>query len=281
MKKARAAVKNKFCFTGLLRATNIIMEKNPFVAVLRAALARTALPARITERMVTEGLPVYTLAFTHASGTPHVTTNSYELLELLGDATAHKVIVWYMANRFPAQAVSVIERLRVLFCNPGRFGGFAQRLGFGAHIRTGGVCRVDGRIADDVFGAFLGATEVLANEYYAKYGVGGLAVYHLLGSLFDEVPISTAYPDLYSPTARLKQLTESTIPTGTFAHPVGVVRRTVVCTAEVTHVTLTLHQSSSERLIDIGKGSAATKAGAMRLAAEQALLLFESWGYKA
>ena len=246
--------------------------------------------------MLTTGLDQYALAFLHKSTYPEECDRNYENLEQLGDATANKSIVWYMRNRFPKQSVAVISRLKSKYQGTAMFAQFADRLGFPDFIKTAPGVPIARMIAEDVFEAFLGATELLANRHYSTYGVGGIAVYQIVTSLFNEIAISTDYKDLYDGITRLKQLAESTLPRGDkFRTVVGTVtyvtERSRTCgpagpagpsgssgPSGMTSVTVVLTDPAA-RQHTIGSGSSHKKAISVELAAQRALLTLETWGY--
>jgi len=154
-----------------------------------------------------EGMGVYGQAFTHISVHPD---KNYEFLEILGDSTCNKCVVWYIKDRFPQlqnpEGVKVIARLRINLVSKKNFAALAEKLGFGEYISCDREIREQrGRsLLEDVFEAFIGATEMLVDRLLAE-GSGYYICFRLLRAIFDELTISLRYEDLYDPITRLKE----------------------------------------------------------------------------
>jgi dsRNA-specific ribonuclease len=137
--------------------------------------------------------------------------NNYEVYEQLGDITANKFIVWYMYRRFPqlncTKGVKVVARLRINYGAKQSFANIADSLGFWDYISASEDERNHRKKAllEDTLEAFLGATERLIDDRI-KEGVGYVVVYNLLKTIFDKIPISLKYEDLYDAKTRLKEL---------------------------------------------------------------------------
>jgi hypothetical protein len=153
------------------------------------------------------GMQLYARVFTHVSIDLE---QNYEFFEILGDVTCNKVVVWYIKERFPVlqntAGVKVIARLRINLVSKKNFSLLAEKLGFGPFISCDQEIKEQkGKsLLEDVFEAFFGATEFLMDSLVhpgAGYGI----CYSLLKNIFDDVPISLRYEDLYDPITRLKE----------------------------------------------------------------------------
>lgn len=154
-----------------------------------------------------ESMKIYSDAFTHISID---SDRNYEYLEILGDVTCNKSIVWYIKDRFPqlqnSEGVKVIARLRINLVSKKNFSIIADQLGFTEFIS----CEKDIKdqkgksILEDVFEAFFGATELLIDKMISP-GAGYSICYRIIKNILDEQYISLDYEDLYDPITRLKE----------------------------------------------------------------------------
>ena len=137
--------------------------------------------------------------------------NNYQVYEQLGDLTGNKFIGWYSYRRFPqlkcSEGVQIVARLKINYGAKRSFFSIAQKLGFWEFISAPNELRARRMkpLLEDVFEAFLGATESLIDDRI-KFGVGYSVVYRILESIFNEIPISLKYEDLYDAKTRLKEL---------------------------------------------------------------------------
>ena len=137
--------------------------------------------------------------------------NNYQVFEQLGDLSGNKFIVGYMYRRFPqlrnSRCVKIVARLRINYGAKESFSKIAGKLDFWKYI----TAPIDLRkrkmkpLLEDVFEAFLGALEMILDDAI-RIGVGYAVVYDILKILFDEIPISLKYEDLYDSKTRLKEL---------------------------------------------------------------------------
>lgn len=155
-----------------------------------------------------ESMDVFAAAFTSEQVDDN---NNYQVYEQLGDLTGNKFIVWYIYKRFPqlkcAEGVKVAARLRINLGSKNSFCSIAENFGFWDFISATNELRHRKKkpLLEDVFEAFLGATETILDGH-TKIGVGYACVYKILGAIFDEIPISLKYEDLYDAKTRLKEL---------------------------------------------------------------------------
>jgi len=176
---------------------------------IRSVLKFSTLKSKYIDKITNaEGMKLYEQAFTHSS----VSHTNYEWLEILGDATLNKCIVWYINNRFPQLqnegGVKVIARLKINLVSKNNFSEIAERLGFMPFIRydeQNMKTKVNMKsMLEDVFEAFFGTTEMLIDQHVCM-GAGYGICYHLLKNIMDPIPISLKYEDLYDPITRLKE----------------------------------------------------------------------------
>jgi dsRNA-specific ribonuclease len=155
-----------------------------------------------------QSMEIYNNAFTSSTANE---TNNYEIFEQLGDVTANKFIVWYMYRRFPqlncTEGVKVIARLRINYGAKQSFFTIADNIGFWPFITASEEQRNKKRksLLEDALESFIGATEFLIDTRI-KQGVGYSIVYDILEKLFNDIPISLKYEDLYDAKTRLKEL---------------------------------------------------------------------------
>jgi len=155
-----------------------------------------------------ENMEIFASAFTSEQVDDN---NNYQVYEQLGDLTGNKFIVWYIYKRFPqlkcAEGVKVAARLRINLGSKNSFCSIAENFGFWDFISATNDLRQRKKkpLLEDVFEAFLGATETILDQN-TKIGVGYACVYKILGAIFDEIPISLKYEDLYDSKTRLKEL---------------------------------------------------------------------------
>jgi dsRNA-specific ribonuclease len=146
-----------------------------FTKFIQNLLARSNLKRKYIEKLTEpESLQLYSDAFTHISIDPD---RNYEYLEILGDVTCNKSIVWYIKERFPqlqnSDGVKVIARLRINLVSKKNFACLAEKLGFIDYIS----CETEIKeqkgksLLEDVFEAFFGATEMLSGYSRMTYSL--------------------------------------------------------------------------------------------------------------
>jgi len=171
-------------------------------------LKRSKLKNKYIEKLVSnDNFQLYCNAFTHISID---NDRNYEYLEILGDVTCNKCIVWYIKDRFPqlqnSEGVKVIARLRINLVSKKNFANIAESLGFSNYISCEQEIKDQkGKsLLEDVFEAFFGATEMLIDSIIGQ-GSGYGICFRILKSILDELNISLRYEDLYDPITRLKE----------------------------------------------------------------------------
>lgn len=207
-----SVIKNDFGFHLFYRINKMttLAHNRAFLDKIRQVLALSNLKKKYIDKITdAEGMALYAQAFTH----PSVSATNYEWLEILGDATLNKCVVWYINQRFPklhnADGVKVIARLKINLVSRNHFSDISERLGFLPFI----VYNEDNMknktlnlksLAEDVLEAFFGTTEMLIDRV-VSVGAGYGICFHLFKNIMDPVPISLRYEDLYDPITRLKE----------------------------------------------------------------------------
>lgn len=223
-----------------------------------------------------ESMDIYASAFTSEQVDEN---NNYQVYEQLGDLTGNKFIVWYIYKRFPqlkcAEGVKVAARLRINLGSKNSFSTIAEKFGFWDFISAPNELRQRKKkpLLEDVFEAFLGATETILDECI-RVGAGYACVYKLLSSIFDEIQISLDYEDLYDAKTRLKELFDI------FGDKLGELRyeekrdeiHNALCYVSV-------YRCEGTKKILIGNGTAALKADAEQAAASVALKQLAEIGF--
>lgn len=137
--------------------------------------------------------------------------NNYQVYEQIGDLSGNKFIVSYMYRRFPQlfcnEGVAVAARLRIKYGAKESFSVIAKNLGFWNFISSPNELRqrMMKSLLEDVFEAFLGATEIILDNKIVM-GLGYGIVYDILKNIFDDMDISLKYEDLYDAKTRIKEL---------------------------------------------------------------------------
>ena len=180
-------------------------------------ISRMVARGKLTEKYIdilssVESMRVYELAFTSASADPD---HSYEILELLGDVTCNRSLLWYFQRKFfpnlsSKENVKILARMKIVYASKNVFSPIALRAGFLKFISA----RKDDfkynfkSLCEDALEAFFGATEHLLDTNI-RNGVGGAICYDILASFLDEMVFETTYDKLLDNITRLKELGDS------------------------------------------------------------------------
>jgi dsRNA-specific ribonuclease len=249
-----------------------------FKALIRSLLVRGKLVPKYIDLLMTEkSMEEYSKAFTAESADPE---NNSEVYEQLGDVTANKFIVWYMYKRFPqlmcTEGVKVVARLRINYGAKQSFYNIANSLGFWKFISASDEDRSRKMkpLLEDSLEAFIGVTEFLLDTNF-RQGVGNAIVYDILANIFDEMPISLEYEDLYDAKTRLKELFDyRVIGEGKIEY-----RETKMDMITKSVVYRVIGEGKQTQYIPLGEGTASLKADAQQNAAKNALVFLKSRGY--
>lgn len=243
-----------------------------------------------------DSMQMYMNAFTSETVDP---VNNYQVLEMVGDVSGNKFIVNYMYARFPqldcTDGLKVVARLRINYGAKESFCEIARKLGFWKFISATNDIRQRKMkpLLEDVFEAFLGATERIIDRYSKLAGVGYAIVHKILSAIFNEMHISLRYEDLYDSKTRLKELFdlhEKQI--GPLVYKERKSDQITFSTAFRVHggkyeekidahgnVTVNKKRIIGGNYIKIGEGSAALKADAQQNAAASALKTLKRQGW--
>lgn len=267
--------------------------KNMLTNILKQSKLKQKYISELTDE---KSLQIYDQAFTAASANP---IKNYEIYEQIGDLTVNKFIVWYAYKRFPQLecplGVKVVARLRINYGSRQSFSEIAEKLNFWPFISADEEERSRKKkdLLEDALEAFIGCTEQILDKKY-RPGVGYGIVYDILSSIFDKIPMSLAYNDLYDAKTRLKELFDS--------HKDNLGTWTYIDTREEMLAESKIYQvppgSSNQPLkqqigpskqdiilkpqpqwILLGSGKAAKKADAQQRAAEEGLKTLNSKGW--
>lgn len=243
---------------------------------LRISLLKQKYITKITDP---EGMALYAQAFTHSSVSPI----NYEWLEILGDATLNKSVVWYINNRFPqlhnAEGVKVIARLKIKLVSKNNFSEIAEQFGFLPFIQINEEnmkTKLNLKsVLEDVLEAFFGATEILIDRHFGQ-GSGYGICYELLKHIMDRRPISLKYEDLYDPITRLKETFDIFRTSSLW----GQVRYENTKSESMQYVTVFQYDPVSGRKVALGSASAPTLDEAKQKAAMIAIERLAAHGFR-
>jgi dsRNA-specific ribonuclease len=264
-----------------------------FKCLIESILKMSNLKSKYISLLLTdESMYIYGCAFTSEVVDP---VNNYQVLEQIGDLSGNKFIVSYIYNKFPklncAEGVKIAARLRINYGSKQSFAEISRKIGFWPFISATNDLRQRKMkpLLEDVFEAFLGATETILDKC-KMVGVGYAIVYSILEKIFDGMNISLKYEDLYDAKTRLKelfdihetkigpliyketkddQLTISTV----YRVEGGVYQERLDGSVNKERIT-------GGKYIKIGEGSASLKSDAQQKAAEIALKTLATQGIK-
>lgn len=231
-----------------------------------------------------EALAIYRVAFT--SNTVD-SDNNYELYEYMGDVAANAAVVMYFYEAFPQlrcpRSINILNRLKIVHVSRESFSKIAEDLGFWPYIRYDANVAAEKTILkksreallEDVFEAFVGATEIILIDAFGMVGVASQIIYNFIKPIFDAKEISFAPEALYDAKTRLKELFEirKNVP-NPLAARYGAPRY-IDSSPPATNVTLRFTKDQS--LMFRGNGN--SKQQSHKLAAQAAISYFEKQGY--
>lgn len=180
-----------------------------FTAFITTLLEKSKLKKKYIDLLTdSEAMDVYTQVFTHISIDQDA---NYERFEILGDVTCNKFLVWYFSRRFPklfsTAGVKILAELKIKYGSKIMFAPIARENGFVPFISAikGEFDVSETSLCEDVFEAFIGATEFLL-ESRIRPGVGYAICYNILETFFNNKYIGISYQELHPPISRLKEL---------------------------------------------------------------------------
>lgn len=197
-------------------------RNDDFWSMIRNTLQKSNLKQKYIDQLLNhdDTKQMYDQVFTHRSANEK---NNYEWLEILGDATVNKSVVWYISKRFPqlrcTEGVKIIARLKINLISKKTFADFASKLDWWSFISADEEIKQTKKkkLLEDVFESFFAATELLIDNII--YSGSGFAIcYRIVAALFNELDISLAYHDLYDPITILKETGDYFKDIGTFIY---------------------------------------------------------------
>lgn len=266
-----------------------------FKNFIKTILNKGGLRAKYINLLTSEdSMKIFSAVFTSESVDEN---ENYQVYEQLGDLTGNKFIVWYMYRRFPqlkcTKGVKIAARLRINYGAKQSFSEIARKLGFWKFITATKDIRQRKMkpLLEDVFEAFIGAIECILDDKI-RIGIGYAIVYKILEAIFNDIPISLNYDDLYDSKTRLKELFDK------FENKLGplvykedrdpINERIIISKVYIVkdgkyevrnNGTINKQRVLGGEYIEIGSGSAALKTDAQQNASEKALLKLNSLGY--
>jgi dsRNA-specific ribonuclease len=183
---------------------------NSFWKMIRQTLERSNIKKESIDKLLSDPMAIdmYNCVFTHLSADNE---KNYEWLEILGDSTLNKCIVWYISKRFPqlrcSEGVKIIARLKINLISKKTFADIATSLDWWEFVTAEEEIKQTKKkkLMEDIFEAFFGATELLIDSIVYP-GSGYAICYRIVASLFNELDISLSYESLYDPITRLKEV---------------------------------------------------------------------------
>jgi dsRNA-specific ribonuclease len=222
----------------------------------------------VTQVLTEKGLSVYDMAFTHKS---YDVEHNYEPYEFVGDSIANKSVVYYIYTKYPylqqPKCVVILNKIKNQLISSKSFARFANQLGFWEFISTNSVIRESRLISilEDVFEAFIGATELIVDEVYGR-GVGMVVCSTIITKLLDRIEIPTTYEELCDAKTRLKELVDQ------YRTELKIIYKSTII--EKKH-----HVEIHFRNQVIGDGSEYVKVKAEQIAAKKAIRYLAWKGY--
>ena len=231
-----------------------------------------------------EALNIYRVAFT--SSTVDLNKN-YELYEYMGDVAANAAVVMYFYEAFPQlrcpKSINILNRLKIVHVSMESFSKIAEDLGFWPYIRYDADVAEKRKskksreaLLEDVFEAFVGATEIILIDAFGMVGVASQIIYNFIKSIFEAKEISFASEDLYDAKTRLKELFE--IRKDVFNPLVNRYGKPRYEDASPPLTSVVLKFTKDQRLIFYGNGN--SKQQSHKIAAQAAIDYFEKEGYR-
>lgn len=191
-----------------------------FWQMIRSVIEKSGLKKEYIDKLLNDkyAQDMYNSVFTHFSADNE---KNYEWLEILGDSTLNKCVVWYISKRFPElrcpEGVKIIARLKINLISKKTFAEIATKLNWWEFVTAEEEIKQTKKkkLMEDIFEAFFGATEMLIDSIVYP-GSGYAICYRIVAMLFNELDISLSYESLYDPITRLKEVFDFFKDIGTF-----------------------------------------------------------------
>lgn len=229
-------------------------------------------------------ISIYDIVFTHKSANSY---NNYEFYELLGDKTVNKSIAWYLSRRFPELiknlgGVEIMTKLITNLQSKKSLSAISSSLDFWKFITADETFRNTKKtnMLEDVFEAFIGATEYLIDERVSQ-GAGYSISYNIMKSILDQDnTISTEWEYVTDPITRLQE----TFNSGELrARSIGVLNpyeeRQIQDPTGMKKWSVTISRRIGDKSEELGTGIDSTKPLAKKKAAVMALQTLAARGF--
>ena len=264
-------------------ARQIIKDQTPclgkrgdeFRTFITGLLSKSKLKSKYVDVLTdAESMDVYTQVFTHISIDQ---VANYERFEILGDVTCNKFLVWYFSRRFSklfsTAGVKILAELKIKYGSKIMFAPIARENGFTPFISAikGEFDVSETSLCEDVFEAFIGATEFLL-DLRIRPGVGYAICYNILEAFFDGKYIGISYQELHPPISRMKELFDKRDVQATFGCNHTDKQKLTYTTSYGDDGTYRSTITTAPRGIVLGIGIGASKVAAENCAASNALL---------
>jgi dsRNA-specific ribonuclease len=182
-----------------------------FTTFITGLIRRMKISDKYIPDLIKTGIPLYTSAFTHSSADAN---DDYEVFEFAGDKLVNYVLSKYILKKFAnvpkSQAVKIFTRIQINMQSKKELAILAEKLGFFEFISSNYFVREKDftSLLEDVFEAFIGASDRLFEMVFQKPMVGLVFISNMLFDLWDEVEIKIDYDNLFDSKTRLKELCE-------------------------------------------------------------------------
>lgn len=255
-----------------------ISQDETFETFIRNLISYSRLDSKYIS-MITDyhGMRFFTTAFTHVSSNSH---KNYEVFEQLGDITLNKFLVWYFHTRFAnfnsTFGVKIVARLRIKYGSKQFLAELADKLGFWKWIKISESVSYGKKLSilEDVFEAFIGATESIIDQRISM-GLGYVSTYNILKKLFDDIPIDISYEQLFDAKTRLKELFDVNKDTlGTICYDFEKDHKTGFSNVSI------FRTVNGEKIYITSGSSEVNKPTAEQIASENALEILSGQGYQ-
>lgn len=226
-------MKRKYIITSPLPPIHEINISEYKLFILNLLTTRGQLKQHEAEKYLdANSMTTFIKAITHDSVNPSNPSDNYELLEHLGDGTVNKSTTWYLPRRFPLIAqkgndgVSIFSRQKNMVTSKPFLAKYCDKIALSKFIRyrelvyefekeTGKDERekqiknivLDRSMKEDVFEAFFGALETVADEKEnMPAGIGYAICYTIITSIYNDEIIPQLKSILVDSKTQLKEI---------------------------------------------------------------------------
>lgn len=171
-------------------------------------IIRRGVDEPLVNKIVDNNLEIFEAVFTSKDYDP---INNYEFFEQLGDLSINKFIVMYMGRKFPqlrnSKGVEILAKFRIHYGSKNVLSQLCQKLELDKFVimTTKDIKQNIKTILEDIFEAFFGAIEFIVDNNVCV-GLGFVAVYNILKSIFDDININIDYENITNAKTILNEL---------------------------------------------------------------------------